>query len=116
MTLIKNIQGFIDFVNFYQHFIQSFSKIAILLILLLKATKSLNLVPNVFRTNDNEVVGINGRTNITFKNLSKSKKSKNDKSENLTCMLNIEAIRKLTFLISNTKNVFNYLRLTFIKA
>ena len=31
-------------------------------------------------------------------------------------MLNIRAIRKFTFLTPNAKNVFNHLRLVFIKA
>lgn len=36
LKLVRNIQVFIRFVNFYWHFIQDFSKIAALLILILK--------------------------------------------------------------------------------
>ena len=42
--------------------------------------------------------------------------SKNNKSRNLTYMLNIRATEKLICLTSNTKKIFNYLRLAFIKA
>ena len=48
---------FIGFANFYQRFIQGFSRIAALLTLLLKATGSSNLVSKAFKVDDNEVVG-----------------------------------------------------------
>ena len=48
------------------------------------------------------------------KNLSKSKKSKNDKSEILTCT-NIGAMGEI-FLTSNAKKAFNQLRQVFTKA
>lgn len=44
------------------------------------------------------------------KNLSKLKKLKNDKSENLIYLLNIRAIKKPIFLISNMRKTFNYLK------
>ena len=37
-------------------------------------------------------------------------------SKNLTPVPNIRVIRELIFLISNTKNAFNYLQIAFIKA
>ena len=43
-------------------------------------------------------------------------KSKNNKSKNLTYLLNIKATKKSTFLTSNIKKTFNYLKQTFIKA
>ena len=41
---------------------------------------------------------------------------KNNKSRKLTDMPNIRAIKKFIFLIPNTKKVFNYLQLVFIKT
>ena len=43
-------------------------------------------------------------------------KSKNNKFGNLMCVSNIEATKKPIFLIFNTKNVFNFLQLAFIKT
>ena len=107
----KNIQVFIGFANFYQYFIQSFSRIAILLILLLKIIWLLDLASKALRTDNNEVIRISDRTNKTIVNLSKNKKFRN-----FICVSNIRAIREPNFLIFNTKNVFNYLWLVFIKA
>ena len=104
---------FIGFTNFYQRFIQGFSKIAILLISLLKTTgSSKELTPKAFKVDGNEVVGgSSDRTNETIVNLSKNKKSRT-----LTHVLNIRAIGKSTFLTLDAKKAFNYLRLAFIKA
>ena len=41
---------------------------------------------------------------------------KNEKSKNLTRVLNIRAIREPNLLTSDAKKAFNYLGLTFIKA
>ena len=88
------------------------NKIAILLISLIKTTKSSNLASKAFGANNNEVVSTSSsRANITILNL-----SKNNKSRNLTHLLNIKVIKKFTFLISNTKKIFNRLWLAFIKA
>ena len=65
----------------------------------------------MFKANDYEVVRIGSKANKMVINL-----SKNNKSKNLTYMLNIEVTRKPNFLISNAKKTFNYLRQTFIKA
>ena len=63
------------------------------------------LEPKSFRAGNNEVVKGGGyRANTLSKNLSKSKKLKNDKSEILT---NIGAIKKPIFLISSIRKVFN---------
>ena len=53
--------------------------------------------------NDNKVVGSSSsRVDETFINSSKNKKFKN-----LTCILNIEAKEKFTFLTPNIKKTFN---------
>ena len=103
---------FIGFANFYQRFIQYFSKIAILLFSLLKTTGLLNLISKTFRVDNNDIIdnGIN-KTNETIMNL-----SKNNKSRNLTHMPNIRITKKPIFLTTNTKKAFNHLQLLFIKA
>ena len=57
LMLIKDIQIFIGFANFYQHFIIDASKIAILLIFLLKITRLLKLTPKKFKIDHNKIVG-----------------------------------------------------------
>lgn len=49
-------------------------------------------------------------------NLSKFNKSKNSKSENLTFIPNIKAMRKPMFQISSARKAFNYLKQVFIEA
>ena len=103
---------FIGFANFYQYFIQSFSKIAVLFPSLLKATRLSKLALKAFKVDNNKIIGDDdSRANKTFMNL-----SKNNKSRDLTYMPNIGAIGEPYFLTSNTKKVFNYLRLTVIKV
>ena len=98
---------FISFANFYQRFIQSFSRIAALFIFLLKTIGLSKLVPKAFRVDDDKVVNSgNGKTNETVVNLSKQ----------LTRMPNIRAIKKPIFLTPNANKAFNQLRLAFIKA
>ena len=53
---VRDIQLFIDFANFYQHFIRDFSRIIILLIFLLKTTKLLNSVYKAFKADNNKIV------------------------------------------------------------
>ena len=79
---------------------------------MLKTTKLFKkLALKAFNADNNEAVGnSSSKTNKTVVNL-----SKNEKFENLTHMPNIGAIRKLNFLTSNAKKIFNYLWLTFIK-
>ena len=73
---VRDIQVFIDFVNFYQRFIQGFSRIAVLLISLLKTIGlSEELALKMFRADNNEVVGVDDRANKMVVNLSKNKKS-----------------------------------------
>ena len=83
---------FIGFANFYQYFIKSFSRIAVLLSLLLKKTESLDSAVKVCKTNNNKVVKVNSRDNKTFKNLFTFKKSENNKFNNSTYMPNIRTI------------------------
>ena len=97
----------IGFVNLYQSFIQSFSRIAISFIFLLNITKSFDLLAlKMFRTDNDKVVDSSGnRTNEIVINISKK----------LMHMLNIGAIGKPNFLTPNAKKVFNHLQLAFIK-
>ena len=88
------------------------SKIATLLILLLMTTGLSKAAPKTFKADYNKVVGGGaGKANGTVVNLSKNKKSKKS-----THMPNIGVTKKPNFLISDTKKVFNYLLLAFIKA
>ena len=80
--------------------------ITVILIFLLKTTGLLNLVLKAFRADDNKIIGdSDNRANKTVVNL-----SKNNKSKNLMYILNIRAINKSTFLTSNIKKIFNYLK------
>ena len=117
-TSVRDIQVFIGFANFYQRFILGFSRIAPPLTSILKTSESpKELARKVFRADINEVVGGGGgRADETVRNLSKSKKSKNNKSENSTRVPNIGATEEPTFLTSDTRKAFNFLRQAFIKA
>ena len=96
---------FIGIANFYWHFIQDFSKIAISLTFLLKLIGLSEFAPKVFKTNDNKVFDCDSnRANRTIINL-----SKNEKSKKLMHVLNIGAMKEPNFLIPNAKKVFNYL-------
>ena len=117
-TLVRDIQVFIGFANFYQRFIQGFSKIAAPLTLMLKTIRSSKgLASKAFRADANEIVeGGGGRVNKTVKNLSKSKKSKNEKSKILTRSSDIGAMGESMFLTLDARKTFNHLRQAFIKA
>ena len=69
------------------------------------------MASKTFKADNNKIVRVGNRANKMVVN-----SFKNNKSRKLTCMLNIRAIRKSIFLISNAKKVFNYLRQIFIKA
>ena len=73
---------------------------------MLKTIKSSRSTPKAFRDEDKFVEDSSGRAGETAKNLSQSKKSKNNKSENLT-RTNIGATKKPRFLTSGTKKAFN---------
>ena len=103
--LVRDIQVFIGFANFYRRFIQSFNKIAAPLTSMLKTTGSSD---SSQKNDDNEVVGGDGD-----RNFSKSKKSKNGKSG---VQIRLGAIEKPTFLTSDTKEAFNQLKQAFTKA
>ena len=107
---VWDIQVFIGFANFYWRFIQGFSRIAVLLTLMLKMTGSLDLAPRL-GVNDDEVVGGGGKADD--RNLSKSKKSKNAKSGKQT---RIGATGESTFLTPGTRKAFNQLGQVFTKA
>ena len=111
-TLVRDIQVFIGFANFYQHFIQGFSRIATPLTSLLKRIKLSKLATKMFRADDNNIVDDNGsRANRTVMNLSKNKKSRK-----LTYIPNIRITKESNFLTPNAKKIFNHLQLAFIKA
>ena len=74
------------------------------------------LAPKLFRASDNKIVEISGKVDKTVRNLFKFKSLKNDKSENLMCIPNIEAIGETMFLTPGAKEAFNFLRQVFIKA
>ena len=77
---------FIGFANFYRRFIRGFSRIAALLTSILKMT---GLSQLALKGADDKVVGGCGsRVDETMKNLSKSRKLKNDKYGNSTYVLN----------------------------
>ena len=81
----------------------------------MKITGLLNLTLKVFRANNYKVVRNNSsRANKMVVDL--FNKLKNNKSRNLTYILNIRAIKKLIFLIPNTKKAFNHLKQAFIKT
>ena len=78
----------------------------------MKITRLLNLISKVFGIDYNKIVNSNvNRLNKMVVNL-----FKNNKSKNLTYMLNIEVTEKPTFLFFNAKKIFNYLKQAFIKA
>ena len=77
----------------------------------MKAIRSSDLAPKVFRPNNNKVVKVRRRANETIVNL-----FKNNKSRNSIYMSNIKVTGKPTFSTPNTKKIFNYLQETFIKA
>ena len=112
-TLVRDIQVFIGFANFYRRFIQSFSRIAAPLTSMLKTTGSFEeSAPKVFRAGNNEVVGGgSGRADETVVNLSKNKKSKKS-----THVPNVKATEEPNFLTLDAKKAFNHLRLAFFKA
>ena len=80
--LIKDIQVFIGFANFYQRFIQGFNRIAKLLTSILKTTRLANSVPKALEVDYNKIVEKDGRADKMVRNLSKSTKLKNNKSGN----------------------------------
>ena len=93
---VRDIQVFINFTNFYWRLIRGFSRIAAPLTSMLKTTGSSDLAQ---RDDDNKFVG-----GGSDKNLSKSKKLKNTKSEIQT---HIGAMREPTILIFGAREVFN---------
>lgn len=101
--LLQSLYVFLGFANFYQHFIQNFSKIA-LLTSIFKITKSFYWAPRVFKADNNEVINSDSRADKIVENLSKSKKLKN------IIKLSEPKVRRLkqpTFLSSKTSKVLS---------
>ena len=70
------------------------------------------MASKTFKANDNKNVGSDdNRANKTIINL-----SKNNKTQKLTYMSSIKVTKEYTFLIFNTKKIFNHLKQAFIKA
>lgn len=70
----------LGFANFYQHFIQSFIRIAVLFTSMLKTTRLSKLLDlKAFRADNDKIVGSGGKANKTIKNLAKPKIKKFDK-------------------------------------
>ena len=103
---VQNIQVFIDFANFYRHFIKGFSKIAVSLTAMLKTIGS--SVALASRVDDNKVVGGGGTIDQsdTSRKLAKSK-SRMKSGNNLG---------KPKFLTSKAKKAFDRLRQAFTEA
>ena len=105
---VRDIEVFIGFANFYQRFIQGFSRIAASLTSMLKKIRSSKeLALKTLRADNGEVVGdVRGKANETIRNLSRK----------LGRVPNIRAIGKSDFLTPDNKKAFNHLQLAFIKA
>lgn len=106
--MIQDTRIFIGFVNFYRHFIQRFSNIAISLTSILKTflTFSRSQLGKVAKKVNSEAKDKNRNGEMEF--LAKSKSSVNISN-------NIRAIRT-DFLTPNTKKAFNHLCQTFIET
>ena len=113
---VQDIQVFIGFANFYRCFIRGFSRIAAPLTFMLKTTGSSDSAPKAFMADDDKVTRVGGRADETFKNSSKFKKAKNDKSESLTHSSDIGATGEPIFLTPGAKETFNHLKQAFIEA
>ena len=112
---VRDIQVFINFANFSQRFIQSFSREVILLIFIFKTIRLLNLLIKAFSTNNNEIdINSGGKANKMVMNL--FNKLKNNKLKNTIYVQNIGIIKRSIFLNFDIKKTFNYLKQLFIKA
>lgn len=79
---------------------------------MLKTIRSFRLAPKTLKAED-KVVGSIARADKIVRNMSKFKKSKNNKSKNLTY---IRGEEKLIFLTPNAKEAFNLLKQAFIEV
>ena len=108
---VQDIQVFIGFANFYRRFIRGFSRVAAPLTSMLKTTGSSGSALSVLGIEDEVVGGGGSRADETARNLSKakilskSKKSKNDKSEIPTCT-NLGTTREPIFLTPGAREAF----------
>ena len=126
--LVRDIQVFLGFANFYWQLIQSFSKIAAPLTSMLKTNGSLDVSGPEVRNGNDEVdrFGVGGSEELAKKsgksksqNLSKSQKSVKSgkslpKSRNSPNFSATEA--GPSFLIPSAREAFNRLQLTFTKT
>ena len=107
--LIKDIQVFLNFANFYRRFIKDFSKIAALLTSMLKTMAPSTLAGSAYtKTNENEL-DINSGGGIGSDRV-------NDRIENLSRSIKVKNSSGTDFLTSGTKEAFSCLWKAFIKA
>lgn len=104
--LVRSIQVFLSFANFYYYFIQNFSKIIAPFTSILKTLSPLfkSQSTKIADKVDDEIVedgNKSGNTIFTFKKL------KNIKSKNLTFTWDLGAMEEPTFLISGARKAFN---------
>ena len=124
---VRDIQVFLNFANFYRRFIKNFSKIAVLLTLMLRTTNKPtgNKLQSTYTKNQN-ALGIAGRADMgkmgrniknlsTIANLAKSKKSKLTKPKK-SDLSNAKANFQPDFLSFKAKKTFIHLQKAFTKA
>lgn len=115
--LVKEIQVFLDFVNFYRRFIKNFSNIAVLFTLILQTTKSIKVSSLSTRVNKNKYYQNKKneaiRAGSDKKNLSPITKLKilaKSKKSNLAKPKKSDFIKanffEMDFLTSGTKKTF----------
>ena len=118
---VRDIQVFIVFANFYRRFIRGFSRVAAPLTSMLKTTGSSGSAPSGLGAEDEVIGGGGSRADEMVRNLSKakisskSKKSKNDKSE-IPTRTNLGTTGEPMFLTPGAREAFNQLKQAFTKA
>lgn len=111
---MKDIQVFLEFNNFYQHFIWGFGRIATPLTFMLKKIRILEISASITPGDNN--VNIISKSSLKS-NLSKSKKTKTTKTKSFIMSLNISInIRATGFLTPKAKIAFTQFKKVFTEA
>ena len=123
---VRDIQVFLGFANFYQRFIQGFSKIAgsLILILRISSLTDLSIILQSIDVADEEEVGETGSNSSNLSNPSASTRSTgvgyltsgSAKTESSNIKKGVEAARSSDYLTPVTKKAFNHLWYTFTQA
>ena len=123
---VHDIQVFLGFVNFYQHFIQDFSKIAGLLISMLKTSSPIGLstILQSIDVTDEDKVGESGGNKTNLSSLSASTRSTGAgyltfggaKKGSGNTKKGVKAARGFDCLTLVTKKAFNHLRHVFTQV